>query len=175
MYEESPPLAVVQRFVHLLDTSDADYNEELGILSGTANCNTWSIEAAFCQIHFYINFDWPLCPIMIIVLFNYQWWCVSSDYSFELNRKSFTKIYLTIEVCFSHWCFRGKNRVTAQSVCHTRQALEKILPTLHSTVDKMTSFSRHALKTLVLVQLSIHNIRQNPADFRCYIIVSGLL
>lgn len=30
VYEENPPLAVVQRFVHLLDTSDADYAEELG-------------------------------------------------------------------------------------------------------------------------------------------------
>ncbi|KAH3833286.1 hypothetical protein DPMN_106592, partial [Dreissena polymorpha] len=29
MYEKNPPLAVVQRFVHLLDTSDADYTEEL--------------------------------------------------------------------------------------------------------------------------------------------------
>ena len=30
VYEENPPLNVVQRFVHLLDTSDADYAEELG-------------------------------------------------------------------------------------------------------------------------------------------------
>ena len=30
VYEENPPLSVVQRFVHLLDTSDADYAEELG-------------------------------------------------------------------------------------------------------------------------------------------------
>ncbi|XP_052795267.1 ras GTPase-activating-like protein IQGAP1 [Mya arenaria] len=29
MYEKNPPLYVVQRFVHLLDTSDADYAEEL--------------------------------------------------------------------------------------------------------------------------------------------------
>ena len=30
VYEANPPLNVVQRFVHLLDTSDADYAEELG-------------------------------------------------------------------------------------------------------------------------------------------------
>jgi len=30
VYEDSPPLAVVQRFVHLLDTSETDYAEELG-------------------------------------------------------------------------------------------------------------------------------------------------
>jgi len=30
VYEKDPPLTVVQRFVHLLDTSDADYNEEMG-------------------------------------------------------------------------------------------------------------------------------------------------
>ena len=31
VYEPNPPLNVVRRFVHLLDTSDADYAEELGI------------------------------------------------------------------------------------------------------------------------------------------------
>ena len=33
VYEANPPLNVVQRFVHLLDTSDADYAEELGKLN----------------------------------------------------------------------------------------------------------------------------------------------
>ena len=31
--DENPPLAVVRKFVHLLDASDNDYAEELGMVT----------------------------------------------------------------------------------------------------------------------------------------------
>ena len=70
VYEANPPLNVVQRFVHLLDTSDADYAEELGKYSRTclkrslSKDQKWVYKTNYCLMQVKSIAEWSKGSIL---------------------------------------------------------------------------------------------------------------